>query len=81
MKLPTTIKVVYVAPSSMPVMTSESTHVITNDDDLNVLLSFIEVFHSGNWRLEKLKNHISEAQEKHVSNIRKGDEFLSFSVV
>lgn len=81
MKLPTTIKVVYVAPSSMPVMTSESTHVITNGDDLNVLLSFVKVFHSDNWNLEKLKSHVLKAQEKHVSNIRKDDEFLSFSVI
>lgn len=81
MKFPTTIKIVYIAQSDMPVMTCESTHVITNDDDLNVILSFVEVFHSGNWDLEKLKKHILEAQTKHVSNIRNGDEFLSFSVV
>ena len=49
MKYPKLLKITYTPSIDLPVQTVESTHVITDINDLNVVVGFINTFSEYDW--------------------------------
>ncbi len=81
MKLPVTINIKYIGESDLPIMTVDSTHVISSESDLNVLSDYVNMFSELTFTRLTVEHAISECQEKHVCNFKSDGEWLSFSVV
>lgn len=81
MKLPVTVNIKYIAESDMPIMTIDSTHVITNESDISILADYVNMFSSVSFLFDDIKAVITECQSSHVSNIRNEIEWLSFSLI
>lgn len=81
MKLPVTINIKYIGESDLPIMSVDSTHVISSESDLNVLADYVNTFSELTFTRLTIEHAISECQEKHVCNFKSESEWLSFSVV
>ena len=82
MKLPITVELNYIGAGDLPVMTVNSTHVITCEGDVKVLTDYLNVFHSDIWRYLDVENSLKSCQTKGVFNIRKEcGEFLSLRLI
>lgn len=81
MKLPTTINIKYIGNADLPIMTVDSTHVITNETDISILSDYVNMFSSVSFSIEDIESAIAECQSRHVFNVKNDIEWLSFSVV
>ena len=81
MKLPVTINVKYISESDLPIMTVNSLHVITNEDDANIIADYVNMFSELTFTPFTIIHAITECQEKHVCNFKSDSEWLSFSLV
>ena len=80
MKLPVTISIKYIGESDLPIMTVNSTHVISNASDLNILADYVSMFSSSAFTSSDIEHCITTCQSSHVFNIKNDDEWLSFSL-
>ena len=81
MKLPVTINIKYIGNDDLPIMTVNSTHVVSTWSDLNIIADYVNMFSELTFTQSTIEHAITECQEKHVCNFRSDSEWLSFSLV
>lgn len=80
MKLPVSISVKYIGNSDLPIMSVDSLHVITNNNDIGILADYVSMFSSSEFTADDIKHCIEICQKEHVFNIKNDIEWLGFSV-
>ena len=81
MKLPVTINIKYFGNSDLPIITVDSAHVVSSDDDINILADYVNMFSELTFNRSAIENAITKCKEKHVCNFKSDSEWLSFSVI
>ena len=81
MKLPVTINIKYIGNDDLPIMTIDSTHVVSAESDLNIIADYVNMFSELAFTRSTIEHAITECQEKNVCNFKSDSEWLSFSVV
>ena len=70
MKYPLNIKIVYVPCSNLPINTVDSTHLIEDDSDLDVVVGFINVFSEVTWNDDELLHAINDSKLRCITNTK-----------
>ena len=70
MKYPIAIKIMYMPDEDMAINTVDSTHFITDDNDLDVVVAFVGMFSEAVWNDDELLYAINDSKLRCITTTK-----------